>query len=250
MEGETFDDLVKRLTQTRLSRVAAVRGVLASAVVGLTGATRAAETAARKRGKGKGKGNKRKGKRHVQAQAQPTVTLCHNGQTREVAQAALPGHLKHGDTLGPCGATSPGPCTDDGACQQNSDCCGGNCFNQVCAGHGHARAAGTACPPGATAAVRGMAVASRRTINATRPAASRGCAVPRTVRAGSAAATAVAMTARAAAACPADVRRQRQVTGPALLLPHELSQRVLCAERDVPTGHDGAGVWHGAARRV
>ena len=47
MEGETFDELVKRLTQTRLSRFDALRGVLASAVVGLTGATRAAETAAR-----------------------------------------------------------------------------------------------------------------------------------------------------------------------------------------------------------
>ena len=60
MDGETFDDLVKRLTQTRLSRVAAVRGVLASAVVGLTGATRAEETAARKRAKGKGKKARRK----------------------------------------------------------------------------------------------------------------------------------------------------------------------------------------------
>lgn len=30
------------------------------------------------------------------------VTLCHNGQTIEVDAAAVPAHLEHGDTLGPC----------------------------------------------------------------------------------------------------------------------------------------------------
>ena len=67
-------------------------------------------------------------------------------------------------------------------------------------------------------AVRGMpgavaAVASRRTINATRPAASRGCAVPRTAPAGSAVRTAAAIRAPAAAACPAKPARQRPVPG-------------------------------------
>ena len=37
MDGDTFDALVKRLTQTRLSRVEALRGMLASAAVGLAG---------------------------------------------------------------------------------------------------------------------------------------------------------------------------------------------------------------------
>ena len=32
------------------------------------------------------------------------------------------------------GGGNPGPCTPNGqACQRNSDCCGGNCFNQQCA---------------------------------------------------------------------------------------------------------------------
>lgn len=30
------------------------------------------------------------------------VTLCHEGQTIEVAPAAVAAHLAHGDTLGPC----------------------------------------------------------------------------------------------------------------------------------------------------
>jgi hypothetical protein len=110
MDDQHFDDLVKRLTQTRLSRFAAVRGVLASAVVGLTGATRADATAAKTKGDaGKKGGKKGKGKeqRDVQAQAPAKVTLCHKGRTLEVAQAALPGHLKHGDTQGPCGDTPP-----------------------------------------------------------------------------------------------------------------------------------------------
>lgn len=33
------------------------------------------------------------------------VTICHNGQTLEVAESAVPGHLDHGDTLGPCPET-------------------------------------------------------------------------------------------------------------------------------------------------
>ena len=38
MDGATFDALVKRLTQTRLTRWEALRGVLATGLVGLTGA--------------------------------------------------------------------------------------------------------------------------------------------------------------------------------------------------------------------
>ena len=51
MDGEHFDSLVKRLTQTRLTRWEALRGVLASAVVGLTAATRTDATAAKKQTK-------------------------------------------------------------------------------------------------------------------------------------------------------------------------------------------------------
>lgn len=30
------------------------------------------------------------------------VTICHNGNTIEVAESAVQAHLDHGDTLGPC----------------------------------------------------------------------------------------------------------------------------------------------------
>ena len=33
---------------------------------------------------------------------EPKVTLCHNGHSITVAQAAVPAHQAHGDTLGPC----------------------------------------------------------------------------------------------------------------------------------------------------
>ena len=33
------------------------------------------------------------------------VTICHKGQTLEVAEPALQAHLNHGDTLGPCNIT-------------------------------------------------------------------------------------------------------------------------------------------------
>ncbi len=34
------------------------------------------------------------------------VTLCHKGQTILVAESAVPSHLAHGDTLGPCPGTT------------------------------------------------------------------------------------------------------------------------------------------------
>jgi len=33
------------------------------------------------------------------------VTICHKGQTLEVAEPALQAHLNHGDTVGPCSIT-------------------------------------------------------------------------------------------------------------------------------------------------
>jgi hypothetical protein len=45
--------------------------------------------------------------RHTAAadQYQPQkVTICHKGHTITIAKAALPAHLRHGDTIGPCGS--------------------------------------------------------------------------------------------------------------------------------------------------
>jgi len=39
----------------------------------------------------------------AQDQYQPQkVTICHKGHTITIAKAALPAHLRHGDTIGPC----------------------------------------------------------------------------------------------------------------------------------------------------
>ena len=40
------------------------------------------------------------------------VEICHNGHTIEVNEAAVPAHMEHGDTMGPCGST-------EGACLCN-----------------------------------------------------------------------------------------------------------------------------------
>lgn len=89
------------------------------------------------------------------------VTLCHrppgspaNAQVLTVGAAAVAAHLKHGDTLGPCGAvcrengvacasdgdccsdicragTCTPPCTADGGrCGNSAECCGGLCSDQ------------------------------------------------------------------------------------------------------------------------
>jgi hypothetical protein len=43
---------------------------------------------------------------HIEAgPGQKKVTLCHKGQTLEVAEPAVQAHLNHGDTLGPCNVT-------------------------------------------------------------------------------------------------------------------------------------------------
>ena len=63
MDGEKFDDLLKRLCATRLTRISALRGLVAGAAAALTGATLASDDAdAKKRGKGKSRKGKGKGK--------------------------------------------------------------------------------------------------------------------------------------------------------------------------------------------
>src|SRR5262245_24756579 len=99
MDGDTFDELVKRLTQARVTRLEALRGLLAGAAVGLTGATLADDAdakqkrkAAGKKGRGNGKAKAHKGKAHGKGKdhgkdkrtgkdAAPKVTLCHKPGT-------------------------------------------------------------------------------------------------------------------------------------------------------------------------
>jgi hypothetical protein len=181
MDGEAFDALVKRLTQTRLSRLEAVRGVLATAVVGLPGVFLAADTAAKRKRKGArkkgGKGKKPSHDRHHKLQRQgPTkVTLCHNGQTIAVPPSAVSAHLGHGDTLGACGAPTPSPeacagivdgpdptgqcshCCQGVCCQLPANqcnpaglCCAPNCANRECGPDGCGGSGTCGCGVGGT----------------------------------------------------------------------------------------------------
>src|SRR4051812_3201726 len=71
MDGERLDDLIKRFSVTRITRLEALRGMVAGAGLALTAATLAAvEADAKDKGKGKGKGKvkgkDKKGNAHAQ----------------------------------------------------------------------------------------------------------------------------------------------------------------------------------------
>ena len=93
---------MKRLTQVRLSRLEALRGVAAGALAGLTGAALPeTESAAKRHHKGKASKGKQK------------VTICHcppdnpsQCHTITIGRSAAQKHLRQhpGDALGPCGS--------------------------------------------------------------------------------------------------------------------------------------------------
>ena len=94
MDQTSFNAMTRALSRLP-SRRDMLRG-LATAGLGL-GSLRVSVAEAAKH-----KNKKKKGKK---------VTLCHQGQTITVAQSALKGHKKHGDSAGPCpsGTTPSGP---------------------------------------------------------------------------------------------------------------------------------------------
>jgi hypothetical protein len=47
-------------------------------------------------------GHQGQGSRPSQSQYREKVIICHKGHTISVAAPAVPAHLRHGDTLGPC----------------------------------------------------------------------------------------------------------------------------------------------------
>jgi hypothetical protein len=85
MDTKRFDRLARRLSARTPRRDALL--VLAS----LTGLSRGAVAA-------KDKDRRKKRRRKNQTK----VPICHAGKTLVVASSAVPAHLKHGDTLGPC----------------------------------------------------------------------------------------------------------------------------------------------------
>ena len=136
MDGSTFDHLAKTCTVPH-SRRGLGRLLGGAAMGGPLVLLGVAESTARKKKK--------------------KVTLCHHGQTISVSSKAKKKHLKHGDTLGDCPATTPPPpafCASEpdgapcgfcrtcqgGVCQadptQNEGSCGsdgtGLCWNGTC----------------------------------------------------------------------------------------------------------------------
>ena len=127
MDGNRFDRFTRYLTNGASRRT--VLGVLAGSALGLS----------------------RPGKRDVEGKKKKKkpVTLCHQGQTITVSGKAKKGHLKHGDTLGPCASPPPPPpgltcavggkpcqgrCIPTNQCCVNSDCAPGapRCCNGTC----------------------------------------------------------------------------------------------------------------------
>ena len=102
MDSKQFDELVARLASAATRRTA-LRGVVGGALTSV-GVTSVASSKKKGKGKGnKGKGGKGKGGNgNGNGKGQEKVTICHKGKTITVAEPALPAHLNHGDTVGPC----------------------------------------------------------------------------------------------------------------------------------------------------
>ncbi|MDF2738997.1 MAG: hypothetical protein K0S88_363 [Actinomycetia bacterium] len=181
MDGEHFDSLVKRLTQTRLTRWEALRVVLASAALGFTAASRTDDTAAKKQSKQSKQTKQSKqpkqgntaGKQGGNKQGDPKGGETKQGNTGKQSHSEQRSQSRGGcrDTGQACTKNSQccsnqcdnrvcapklGCEPDDSACQQNSDCCGGNCFGQRCAPK-QSTCSGQTCSPTATGCCAGDA---------------------------------------------------------------------------------------------
>jgi hypothetical protein len=137
MDGTTFDNLIKRLATTPLSRSNALRGLAASAAA-LAGVTLAAEPGAAK------------GKRKVCHCTDEKSTSC---KTIEVGRKAAKRHVKRHDCdyrreckgfSGCCLANTLG-------CTTNTQCCSGFCGDGTCRPAGSCVAQGAACNDANTA---------------------------------------------------------------------------------------------------
>jgi hypothetical protein len=122
MDDGRFDELVQSFAKVRITRLAAVRGLIGSVIAGVAGVGVLPDEIDAKGNKGKGKG---KGKNNGKK-----VTICHKGQTITVSKKAWKGHEKHGDTMGACSTqTPPSPPTQvtcpTGQCTTTS--CGTDC---------------------------------------------------------------------------------------------------------------------------
>ena len=117
MNATSFDDFIKELSRTRLTRLGVLRGLAASAAAAVIGMALFADETEAKKGGGHKKGGS--GWRHHRAK-KPKRTLCHcensdpaSCTTIKVRPQSAKKHLKHCDYAGPCqaavrGAGKPG----------------------------------------------------------------------------------------------------------------------------------------------
>jgi hypothetical protein len=121
MDSKQFDELVARL-RAAASRRNALKGLVGGALtsVGVTSVADAKNGKGKRRGQGKKKGKgkgKGKGNRNnngnnggnKRCNGQERVTICHKGKTITVSDCAVPAHLRHGDSVGACEATTTTP---------------------------------------------------------------------------------------------------------------------------------------------
>jgi hypothetical protein len=118
MDENRFDELIQRYAKLRITRLAAVQGLIGSVIAGVTGTVVFTDGIDAKRqgnkGNGRGKNNGKK------------VTICHNGQTITVSKKAKKKHLKHGDSVGACSDQTPPPPPPPVTCP------GGSCTATSC----------------------------------------------------------------------------------------------------------------------
>lgn len=108
MDDQRFDELTRVLGRANLNRRGLIGGT-ATAFLAVLAKAVAPRVAA--------------------AKGQARVTICHKGREIEVAAAAVPAHLAHGDHLGACSEV-PGPqlCSHaTSPCDPNPTSCGQNC---------------------------------------------------------------------------------------------------------------------------
>jgi len=141
MDGTTFDQLIKSMATTRVSRLTALRGLAVGAVAAIAGVDfRAEDAEAAKSGKCKPKPNEcqtcKKGKcRHTN-----NGRKCHRGKLRPKANGTLCsiGQCLNGAcvaaTPGPGPGPASGPAPVPGGCTSNADCPGRICIGGVCRG--------------------------------------------------------------------------------------------------------------------
>jgi hypothetical protein len=139
MDGDRFDNLIKRLGASRLTRLSALRGLTAAAVAAAGASLVVDEGEAKKRRKDE---NKNKNKNRKRKRKEKTQRICHcdangnNCRTQKLSKKKAKRRLRQNpnDFKGRCDNQE---CSDpDTACNLNRpyECCSGNCCLDLTSG--------------------------------------------------------------------------------------------------------------------